>query len=58
MIVYNLRNFLTSRGITVSGSNKNDLLKPAQVTSKLGLHSNVDFHDNVLDSPCLTKVIR
>ena len=49
MNVYNLRNFLMSRGITVSDSNKKDLVKLAEAAATMGLPSNVEFHDDVLD---------
>ena len=48
MNVYNLRNFLMSRGIAVSDSNKKDLVKLAEAAATMGLPSNVEFHDDVL----------
>ena len=49
MNVYNLRNFLLSRGVTVSKSRKADLVKLAKAAINLGLEGNVDFHEDPLD---------
>ncbi len=49
MNVYNLRNFLISKGITVSKCNKTDLVKLAKAAINLGLNDNVDFHEDSLD---------
>ena len=49
MSIYNLRSFLIARGITVSDSNKNNLVNLAQAASMMGLPTNVEFHDDELD---------
>ena len=49
MNVYSLRNFLISRGITVSNCKTSDLVKLAQAASTRGLPCNMDFHDDHLD---------
>ena len=49
MGIYNLRSFLIARGITVSDSNKNNLVNLAQAASTMGLPTNVEFHDDELD---------
>ena len=43
MNVYSLRNFLLSRGITVSKCKKADLGRLAKAAVNLGLEVNVDF---------------
>eukprot|EP00794_Sanderia_malayensis_P020802 gene20802-22842_t len=43
------QNFLMSRGIAVSDSNKTDLVKLAQAASTMGLPFNLEFHDDMLD---------
>ena len=47
--VYNLRDFLLSRGITVSKCRKADLIKLAKASINLGLEGKVDFHEDPLD---------
>ncbi len=49
--VNNLRNFLLSKGITVSKSKKVDLVKLAKTAIHigLGLEDNVYFHKDLLD---------
>ena len=48
MLVHNLRSSLTSGRIILSGdSNKDDIVKLAQITSKIGLYSSADFRDDV-----------
>ena len=49
MSIYNLRSFLIARGITVSDSNKNNLVNLAQAASTMGLPTNAEFHDDELD---------
>eukprot|EP00112_Aurelia_sp_Birch-Aquarium-sp1_P010992 Seg2322.5 transcript_id=Seg2322.5/GoldUCD/mRNA.D3Y31 product="hypothetical protein" protein_id=Seg2322.5/GoldUCD/D3Y31 len=49
MNVYNLRNFLLSKGITVAKCKKADLVKLAKAAINLGLEGNVDFHEDSLD---------
>ena len=49
MGIYNLRSFLIARGITVSDSNKNNLVNLAQAASTMGLPTNVECHDDELD---------
>ena len=49
MNVYNLRNFLLSRAITVSKCKKTDLVQLAKAAVNLGLEGNVDFHEDSLD---------
>ena len=46
---YNLRNFLLSRGITVSKCKKTDLVRLAKAAVNLGLESNIDFQKHSLD---------
>ena len=47
--IYNLRCFLIARGITVSDSNRNNLVNLAQAASTMGLPTNVEYHDDELD---------
>lgn len=49
MNVYNLRNFLLSKGITVAKCKKADLVKLAKAAINLGLEGNIDFHEDSLD---------
>ena len=49
MKVFNLRNFLLSRGITISKCKKADVVKLAKAAINLGLDVNVDFHEGFLD---------
>ena len=48
MNVYNLRNFLLSKGITVSKCKKTDLVRLGKASVNLGLESNVYFHEDSL----------
>ena len=47
--MYNLWCFLIVRGITVSDSNKNNLVNLAQAASTIGLPTKFEFHDDELD---------
>ena len=49
MNVYNSRNFLLSRGVTVSKCRKADLVKLEKAAINLDLEGNVDFHEDPLD---------
>eukprot|EP00794_Sanderia_malayensis_P021087 gene21087-23147_t len=49
MSVYDLRNVLMSKGITVSNKRKAELVVLAKAAIRLGLESNVEFHEDSLD---------
>ncbi len=49
MSVYDLRRILMSKGITVSNKRKSELVVLAKAAIRLGLASNVKYHEDNLD---------